>query len=177
MWLKIVDKIKMKKKKMGVQSLTLIIGVLVGFIAIGGLGDLTILQTKFSTLSQQTGYVSRAISDQGGITPAQIENYYGRYVTSQELYSNVQSAMNNSGISDENWEVRVGGQILTPATILPIYDYRERIPVSITINYDWPFSKRFIPGYSGEGSRTSQVEVVSTYKVRESDFQEGRFNP
>ena len=164
------DKFIKKRRKSGIQSLVLIIGVLIGFMGISSLSDVTVLQTKFSVLSQQAGYVSRAVAKQGGVRTSQIDNYHGRYITSQELYTNVKRAMNNAGIADDEFRVVVGGHLLTPVTETPVYDYRERIPVSITIEYNWEFLDNFLS--SGKRTRKSQTEVVSTHKIRGSGFKE-----
>lgn len=150
----------------------LIVGVLIAFITISGLADVTALQTKFSVLSQQTGYVSRAVSKQGGVTPTQIDNYHGKYITSNELYTNVKRAMNHAGIEDDEFSVYIGGHLLSPITETPVYDYRERIPVTITIQYNWDFISSFFKP-TGKRSRTSQTEVVSTHKIRSSGFEDG----
>lgn len=171
MWKKITDKAIEKDSKSGIQSLTLIVGVLIAFAAIAGLMDLTALQTKFSTISTQTGYVSRAIAKQGGVSTEQIDNFRGRYVTSAELYNNVSSAMNYAGIADNEWELRVAGQVLSPSTQTKIFDRGERIPVSIKIKYGWPAISSFIPVKTGN-TRTTRTEVVSTYEIRDGGFSE-----
>lgn len=171
MWEKFKLKIKQKKKKMGIQTLTLVIGAMMGLIAIGGLADLSVLHSKFSVLSTQTGYVSRVISDQGGVSTDKIENYHGKYTTSGELYNNVKSAMNNSGIHDEDWEVHIDGKELSPGTHVAMHDYGERIPVEVKINYGWIFTSNFVPS-AMKNDRTSKTEVISTYRIRDEGFTE-----
>ena len=164
------DKLKKKKKKSGIQSLTLIVGVLIAFVTIAGLFDLTSLQTKFSTLSAQTGYVSRVVSRQGGVNTELIPNYHGRYVTSSELYRNVRGAMNNAGIKDNEFKVVVAGHTLSPTTQTMLFDYGEKIPVTIAIKYNWDFLSSFMPVLPND--RQTTVEVVSTYNIREGGFSE-----
>lgn len=172
MWTKFKDKIKKKlNSKSGAQSLTLVIGVIISFIAIGGLADLTILQTKLSVLSSQTGYVSRTIADQGGVAQQEIDNYHGKYITAKELHGNVKAAMNYAGISDDEWVVYIAGHELTPATETPLYDYGEKIPISVSIEYGWPFTSNFVPG-DMRNERTSRTRTLSTYMIRDSDFVE-----
>lgn len=160
-----------RKNKKGISVLSMVVGVMMAFVAIGGLADLTILQTKFSALSTQTGYVSRVVSAQGGIQSQRIRNYHGRYVTSRELYQNISSAMNHAGISDEDWEVRIGGHVLTPATHVPTVDYGERLSISVSIDYGWPFTSNFIPG-DMSNSRTSTTEVITTHRIRDGGWSE-----
>lgn len=168
---RIKDRLKQENTKLGINSLTMVAGVIMAFIAIGGLADLTILQTKFSVVSAQTGYISRTVADQGGITTKEIKNYHKKYVTSQELYYNVKDAMNKSGIADEDWVVYVGGKELTPATSTKIYNYGEKIPIVVSINYRWAFSSKYIPG-DLNNTRTSKTKSLSTYRIRNKGFEE-----
>lgn len=170
-----INRLKKKLKhlydKKGINSLTMIAGVMMAFVGISGLADLTILQTKFSVVSAQTGYISRAIANQGGISTKKVDNYHGKYVTSQQLYSNVKAAMNNSGIADDEWRVFIAGKELTPATSVPVYTYGKKIPVVVQIDYRWRFTSNFIPG-NISNSRTSQTESLSTYRIRNEGFKE-----
>lgn len=168
-WIK--DKIKQENTKKGINSLTMVAGVIMAFIAIGGLADLTILQTKFSVVSAQTGYISRTIADQGGVTTKKINNYHGKYITSQELYFNVKDAMNNSGIADGEWGVYIDGKELTPTTSVRVHNYGEKIPITVSIDYRWAFSSKFLPG-SLNNTRTSRTESLSSYRIRDKGFEE-----
>lgn len=163
--------LKKHKNKVGISVLSMVVGVMMAFVAIGGLADLTILQTKFSALSTQTGYVSRVVSAQGGIQSQRINNFHGRYVTSQELYRNISSAMNHAGISDDEWEVMVGGYVLTPSTHVPTVDYGERLSIRVTIDYGWPFTSNFMPG-NMRNTRTSTTEVITTHRIRDGGWSE-----
>lgn len=167
---KIRQRIKSKDKR-GISVLTMVAGLMMVFIAIGGLADLTILQTKFSALSTQSSYVSRVVSGQGGISHSRIDDFQGRYVTSGELYRNISGAMNHAGISNDEWSVRIGGYELTPGTHIPTQDYGERLSVSVSIDYGWPFTSNFIPG-NMRNSRTSSTEVITTHRVRGSGWSE-----
>lgn len=171
MYNRIKEKIMNINSKRGINSLSMVAGVLMAFVAIGGLADLTILQTKFSVVSAQTGYVSRTVANQGGITTRKIENYHGKYVSSQELYFNVKDAMNNSGIADGEWRVYIDGKELTPSTSVRIHNYGEKIPIVVNIDYRWAFSSKFIPG-GLENTRTSKTESSSTYRIRNKEFEE-----
>lgn len=172
MWTKLKEKMQSKlTSKSGAQSLSLVVGVIISFIAIGGLADLTILQTKLSVLSSQTGYVSRTIADQGGVAPTEIDNYHGKYITSKELHENIKAAMNYAGISDDEWVVYIAGQELTPATETKLYDYGTKIPISVRIEYGWPFTSNFVPGEM-RNERTSSTKTLSTYMIRDSGYEE-----
>lgn len=166
----VTDKIT-KRMKRGLSSLSMVAGVLMTFVAIGGLGDLVILQTKFSALSSQTGYMTRVVASQGGISTKKIANFNGRYVTSKDLYTNIQGAMNHAGISDDEWVATINGVILTPATHVPTLDYGKTLPVSLTIDYDWQFTSNFVPS-AMKNSRTSTTEAITTHRIRESGFKE-----
>lgn len=168
---RIKNRLEKENKKLGINSLTMVAGVIMAFIAIGGLADLTILQTKFSVVSSQTGYISRTVANQGGVTTQEIENYHKKYVTSQELYYNVKDAMNKSGIADEDWVVYIDGKELTPATSTRIHNYGEKIPVVVSIDYRWAFSSKYIPG-NLNNTRTSKTESLSTYRIRNKGFEE-----
>lgn len=159
--------------KKGISSLTMIAGLLIAFIAIGGLADLTVLQTKFSALSSQSGYVARVVARQGGVQTERVPNYHGRYVSTSELYTNIQRGMEHAGISDDEWTLRINNHEIQPTTNIPLVDYEEYILVELTIDYDWMFTNNFVPG-DMSNSRTTSKKILNTYRIREGTYETRR---
>ena len=165
------NKLKESKGKKGISSLTMIVGVLIAFVAIGGLSDLTILQTKFSALSSQSSYVARVVARQGGLQNTRIDNYHGRYVTTQELYTNILHGMQQSGIAENEWVLKVNGEEILPHTVIPVLNYGDKARVELTIEYDWSVTSNFVP-LDMTNTRTNVKNIVTTHRIRDGGFSE-----
>lgn len=166
--------VKIKEKlanKKGVTSIEVVLSVLIVIVIISGFVDLTAILRRGNAVSTNTAYISRVVGNQGGVQTNQIPNFSGRYVTSNELFSNVQRSMRSSGIADDEWEVRIYGVPLSEGTNLPVYDYGSRIPIVVTVDYEWGFTQNFIPG-DIEGTHESKNSVVTTHKIRDGGYRQ-----
>lgn len=157
--------------KKGVTSIEVVMSVLIVIVIISGFVDLTGILRRGNAVSTNTAYVSRVVGNQGGVQTAQVDNFSGRYVNSNELYTNIQRSMRSSGIEDDEWEVRIYGVPLTKGTNLPVYDYGSRIPVVVSVDYKWSFTQNFVPG-NIEGTHESKNTVVTTHKIRNSSYRQ-----
>lgn len=161
---------KVLKNKKGFSSIEIAIGAMVFLIAVCGLVDLTSVLRKLNTMSVQSSYIARTVGRQGGLKPSTPTNYDdGDYITSAQLYSNVQKSFNMSGVPDTMWQATVNGQILSPSTSLPIVTYGTEIPIKITIKYNWGLVSNFIPGRISQ-TKQSYRTVVSSFKYRNGNF-------
>lgn len=166
-----VNKWTRPEKKKGMTSIEIVLSVLLILIAISGFVDLTNIIRRGTAVSASTAYVSRVVGNQGGIQTKQIKNFSGRYVGSNELYSNIKRTMESSGIPEEDWTVRVYGVTLTPTTNLAVYDYGTSIPITVTVDYEWGFTQNFVPG-NIEGTHSSRSSVYTTHKIRDGNYKE-----
>lgn len=157
--------------KKGVTSLEIVISVMIVLIVLSGFADLTQILRRSNAVSVNTAYISRVVGSQGGLQTRKIANFSGRYVTANELYTNIDRSMRSSGIPDDEWEVRIHGVKLTPATNIPVYDYGSRIPISVSVDYRWGLTDNFIPG-SLEGKHESNNVVSTTHKIRDGGFRQ-----
>lgn len=166
-----MKKLKTRFGKKGVTSLEIVVSVMIVLVILSGFIDLTQILSRSNAVSVNTAYVSRVVGSQGGVQNSVIRNFSGRYVTANELYSNINRSMRSSGISEDEWEVRIHGVKLTPITNLPIYDYGSRIPIDIVVDYKWGMTNNFVPG-DLEGTHESKNIVSTTYKIRDGGFRQ-----
>lgn len=157
--------------KKGVTSIEVVMSVLIVIIVISGFVDLTGILRRGNAVSTNTAYVSRVVGNQGGIQTREVPNFSGRYVNSNELYTNVQRSMRSSGIADNEWEVHIYGVPLSKGMNLPVYDYGSRIPIVVSVDYKWGFTENFVPG-NIRGTHTSKNTVVTTHKIRNSSYRQ-----
>lgn len=157
--------------KKGVTSIEIVVSVLIIVIVVCGFVDLTGILSRTNTMAMNTAYISRVVGSQGGVQTSQISNFSGRYVNSNELYNNVKRSMNSSGIEDDEWEVKIDGVRLTPTTNLRVVDYGSRLPVEVTIGYQWYLTRNYLPGEM-KGTKTSKSNVSTTFKIRDGFFSQ-----
>lgn len=169
MKMKLLQKIRRQKK--GMTSFEIVVSVMVVLVILCGFVDLTSILNRLNTVSQNTAYVSRVIGRQGGVQTQEIENFDGRYVTSKELYRNVKQSMNSTGISDDEWEMRIDGMTVTPSSNLPIKDYGTTMGVEVEVSYNWDLTDNFVP-MDFSNTKVSENKVFTTYKVRNLDFEQ-----
>lgn len=162
-----INKLKqILKNQKGVNTIeTAIISIII-LMCIGAMMDLNNVIKKFNATSSTTSYISRTIAKQGGARTNKPTSFNGEYVTSQELYNDVKSALNNAGISDTDWSVTINGVKLQPNSNLAIVSYGGTMKVNLTIKYKWNFVSQFNGGNSFQ--KVSNRIVMSTFKYRTS---------
>lgn len=165
-----LNNLKHRKKKSGISALFAVWLAVTGVIVITAIADAGMLQMKFAQTSTNVGYVARVLGDQGGLENEPIENYHGEYVTTQQLYQNLNRNMNNAGIPEDRWTLRINGGEVLPNSLIPTQDRGERYHVEIEIDYHWNLVSYFIPGEIS-GNRVRNTEVITTHRIREGDFQ------
>lgn len=157
---------KILKNKKGINTIETAIISIILLMCIGGMMDLNNVIKKFNATSSTTSYISRTISKQGGVRMSKPLSFNGEYVTSQELYEDVKSALNKSGIKDTEWSVTINGVKLQPNSNLAIVTYGNTMKVNLTINYKWNFVSQFNGGNSFQ--KVSNRVIMSTFKNRTS---------
>lgn len=162
-----LDKIRqILKNQKGMNTIETAIVSIIILMCIGAMIDLNNVIKKFNATSATTSYISRTIAKQGGARTNKPTSYSGDYITSQELYNDVKSALNKAGIKDTEWNVTINGVKLQPNSNLAIVTYGGTMNVNLTINYKWNFVSQFNGGNSFQ--KTSNRVVMSTFKYRTS---------
>ena len=98
-----------------------------------------------------------------------------KYVDANSLYNTILNIMTSDGIPRSDWKVTVGGVTLSPSMKTPLYDFREKIPVTIEIDYSWDTLSSLLPISNNvlKGKFKTEQEIVSTYKVRDGNTDDG----
>ena len=162
-----LKKIRKKLKEIkGLNTIETAICTMIILVAVGGLIDLNGIMKKFNATSSTTSYIARTISKQGGVRMNKPNSFSGEYVTSQSLYEDIKSNLNNAGIQDSEFTVKINGYTLSPSSNIPIVSYGGDLKVELTIHYSWKLLSQFTGG--GDFSKTSNRIVTSSFKYRTS---------
>ena len=187
MFIFLKDKLTEKK---GINSLQIAIGTLIISLIFAVMTDLVHVSNRMQSISSIMSYVSKVVSNQGCLTNNPESAYVDalgnklyeidyiknkKYVSASDLYNAVLNIMNSDGIPTSDWKITVGGQTLSPSMKTKLYDFRERIPITVEISYSWKTIANMLPIDSSvlSGKFTSGQEVVSTYKIRDANSDEG----
>lgn len=186
--LKFIKK-KIKEKK-GLNSIEMVIGSLVVITLFAGMTDFIKISNRMQSISSTISYVSKVLSNQGCLAnnPESVyvnpdgTQYYNisyikneKYIDSRTLFEAVSNIMRNDGIAEDEWRVFVGGQRLTSSTKTKVFNFRERIPVEVQVDYSWGTLSNLLPISSDalSGTLNSSQEIVSTYKIRDAEGDTG----
>lgn len=180
---------KLKEKK-GLNSIEMVIGSLIVIALFAGMTDFIKISNRMQSLSSTMTYVSRVLSNQGcvAINPESVyidssgNQLYNidyiknkKFVSSDVLFNTISEIMKSDGIRSSEWRVFIDGERLSPSTKTKLYDFRERIPVEVQIDYSWGTLSDILP-VSEEtlsGTFKTSQEIVSTYKIREAGSDTG----
>lgn len=180
---------KIKEKK-GLNSIEMVIGSLVVITLFAGMVDFIHISGRMQSISSTISYISKVLSNQGCLAnnpeSAYAESngtqlYYidyiknKTYVDSRTLFETVRQIMRNDNIEDDEWRVFIDGKKLTSTTKTQLFDFRERIPIEVQIDYEWGTLSGLLPinGDVLSGTLNSAQEVVSTYKIRKDGSDAG----
>lgn len=178
------------KEKDGLNAIEMVIGSLVVITLFAGMVDYIQISNKMQSISSTVNYVSKVLSNQGclannpetaytGANNAQLYNIdyikNKKYVDSRTLYSTIKNIMDSDGIKVEEWRVFIDGERLTSTTKTRLFDFRERIPVKVEIDYNWGTLTGLLPVSDSvlSGTLKSNQEIVSTYRIREAGSDAG----
>lgn len=178
------------KEKKGLNSIQLAIGTLIMSFLFAGTIDAVNIANRMQSLSSAMTYISKVVSNQGCLTnnPETVyvnekgEKQYSisyiknkKYVDANSLYNTILNIMTSDGIPRSDWKVTVGGVTLSPSMKTPLYDFREKIPVTIEIDYSWDMLSSLLPISNNvlKGKFKTEQEIVSIYKVRDGNSDDG----
>ena len=178
------------KEKKGLNSIQLAIGTIILSFLFAGTIDAVNIANRMQSLSSAMTYISKVVSNQGCLTnnPETVyvnergEKQYSisyiknkKYVDASSLYNTILNIMTSDGIPRSDWKVTVGGVTLSPSMKTPLYDFREKIPVIIEIDYSWDTLSSLLPISNNvlKGKFKTEQEIVSTYKVRDGNTDDG----
>lgn len=154
----------------GITTIEIAISAMIIIIALAGFVDMVNVSQKMDTASSVNGYVGRVVAAQGGVQVQPTVHHTGNYVTSPQLYREVKTTLANGGFSEDEFELKVNGRVITPETNVPIVSFGERMDIELSVDYKW----ELIGGALGTelgSTKTSKREVVSSFKFREGDIE------
>lgn len=154
----------------GVTTIEIGLSAILIIIALSGFIDMVNMSQKMDTASSVTGYVGRVVGNQGGLMQQPSVHHLDSYVTTPQLYREVQTTLAKGGFTEKDFTLEINGQVVKPDTNVETVSFGERIPIKLTVKYDWELMSMTVPGTIG-GTKTSKREVVSSFKIREGDIQ------
>ena len=174
------------KEKKGLNSIEMVIGSLVTITLFAGITDFINISNRMQNISSTMSYISKVMSNQGCLSnnPESIyvnsdgSQYYHidyiknkKYITTNTLYNSVTQIMKNDNIPTSEWRVYINNELLTPQTNTKVFDFREKIPIKIEIDYNWATLSKILPVGQNtlSGTFKSSQSIISTYQIRESD--------
>lgn len=173
--------------KKGMSSIELIFGALASIVIFAGYLDFIFISNRMQAMSTSMTYLSRTISNQGclsndpennclinGKTGYKIDYIKNKkFVTSQVLYNEIKSIMDNEHIPTSDWTVYIDGVKLSKATKTKLYNFQEEIDIKITVKYEWKNLASLLPVKHLRGEFTSNQNTVSLYKFRDKGSDSG----
>lgn len=163
---------KKLREKAGMTSIEVGIVVLIALLALGGFVDMVNNSQKLDTASSVTGYVGRVVANQGGIRTSPTEHHVGNYVTSQQLYREVEMILANGGIPEEDFKLLINSREIGSDTNLALLDFGERMNIELRVTYGWDMIS-MMNNLDMRGEKVSSREVVSSFKVRDGGMESG----
>lgn len=185
------SKIKKKLKvKDGLTSIELLVSSLTLIIIFAGLCDFIIISGRMQSISTVMTYMSRTLSVQGCLSNTPEQSYkdtsgkqlyyinyvkHKNYITSREFHTHVKRMMDLEAIPENSWRVYIDGELLTPTVTTPLHDFRDKIEISMEVDYEWRTVSQLLPtaGRIITGKFNTSQNIVSTYKIREADSDIG----
>lgn len=158
----------------GLSAIELGISTLIVLLCICFFIDLTTNIYKFNALSSTATYVTRIVEAQGGIAPTSPSGYKSEFVSTADIYKDVKKIMNNAGVKDSEFDVKVNGISLTNPNAKSLKYYGETISVSVEINYSWGLVKNFI-GLNNNYTKSTTRYAKSTLINRNNSNTSGEF--
>lgn len=187
-----LKKISKKIKKIidskdGLSAIEFVFGALICIILFAGVLDFLTISNRMQAMSTSMTYLSRTISNQGclandPVTTCTLDGNQGydidyiknkKFVTSSEMYQQIERIMSNEKIPNSDWEVRVDGKVLTPGTTTKLFKFRDKIRIDIEIKYQWKSLSSLLPFNIPERKFFSNQQIVNTYKFRNQDSDSG----
>lgn len=165
--------IKKLKEKRGSNVIEFTISLLIFVILFAFFVDIFSIAWKFIVTSQVANETVKTICVQSGVLTQTPKGFPGdsQYVTSPKLYSNIQKLLKDKANIDKftlklnGYDKNGGGTtstILSPTTNFKV-DYKGRVEVQLSVNYQWGLSKT-LPGLSSEKMITAKRSGLTEFK-------------
>lgn len=168
---RLIQNVKSKlSNKKGMTTIEVAISVMLVVMALAGFVDMVNNSQKLDTASSVTGYVGRVVANQGGIQTTPTEHHVGNYVSSDQMYREVKSILENGGIPEKDFSLTINNLEITPGTDMEVQDFGERMRVELKIHYKWDLMSQMLPGVL-DGEQISSRTVISSFKTRTGDIQ------
>lgn len=167
---KLLSKIKEKR---GSNTIEYAIALLIFVLLFAFFVDLALITWKFVVTSQVANSSIKILDVQSGVTTTIPSGFPGNkgYVTSSELYNNIQKKLKDAAniedftVTLKGYDKNGGGTsttVLGPNTQFKV-DYRGRIQMEIQVKYRWGFTK-IIPGLDAEKNIVAVRSGITEFK-------------
>lgn len=163
---------KTLKNNQGITSFEAVVGLMIIFVILAGIVDFSNTSVQLSNISNVTNYVSRIVSEQGGISNTRPSNYYDDvYTTSSQAYNYISRHMSNNGITDWELTIDVRNHSYSFSEHTSIGPLAYDTPVTINLKFKYPL--KLLSGFLdlGEISQTSHRSIKTTLHPRSSDLE------
>lgn len=163
---------KTLKNNRGITSFEAVVGLMIIIVVLAGIVDFSNTSVQLSNISNVTNYISRIVSEQGGISNTRPSNYYDDvYTTSSDAFNYIDNHMRNNGITDWELIIDVKNTSHTFSANTSIGPLAYDTPVTITLNFKYPL--KLLSGFLdiGEISQSSHRSVKTTLHPRNSDLE------
>lgn len=175
------------KSKKGLTAIELVIGTLVSIVVFAGYLDFLTISNRMQAMSTSMTYLTRTISNQGCLAnePEQtcLINGVGGYdidyiknkkfVTSEEIFAQIEAIMKSETIPNTDWEVLINGTKLTRSTQTRLFNFGDEITIDIKIKYRWKNVSNFLPLNLPEQEFRSNQTTRSLYQLRNQGSDNG----
>ena len=172
-----LKKIKMKlNNKKGSAVIEFVIALLILVTLIAFVVDILIVGNKRFLVAQETTEIARVIGIQGGVSSVVPAGYPGgnkAYLTSIEMYKQIDEKMKGSNIENTEWQANLteynkSGQairkvILTPQTVFKV-DYMNSMDIQIEASYNWTLMSQVTGGLLDVADVGAKRHTVSEFK-------------
>lgn len=149
----------------------LILVMLIAFVV-----DILIVGNKRFIVAQETTEIARVIGLQGGVSSIVPAGYPGgnnTYLTSSEMYKQIEEKMKDSKIKNDEWtatltEYSKTGQAIRRVTLNPRttfkVDYMNSMDIQIEASYNWTLMSQISGGLLDEANVGAKRHTVSEFK-------------
>lgn len=174
---------KQLKDKKGSSMLEFAIALLFFVLLTAFLVDMLTIGGKRFVIAQETTELSRVIGVQGGVSSAVPTGYPGgdrAYLTSLELYKQIDDKLEQSNIETEQWsatltEYNKGGQVLrkvllTPQTNFRV-DYMNSMDIQIDASYSWKLMSLVTGGLLDNANVGAKRHTISEFKYNFDEWE------
>lgn len=169
--------------KKGSAVIEYAIALLTFVLLVAFLVDMLMIGSKRFLIAREASDIARVIGIQGGVNSAVPMGYPGgdqAYLTSLELYKQINGRMEKSQIDKDEWSATLteydkSGQairkvVLTPDTSFRI-DYMNSMDIRIDAQYKWKLMNVITAGLLNEAEVGAERHAVSEFKYNFDEWE------